>query len=77
MVTKIVLEESLGLWLLANARMIKAERCKLKTMKLPAMITPKERSSVLPYKTPELPFLGRRYNNSSKALIESWKSQKQ
>lgn len=42
MVTKIVLEESLGLWLLANARMIKAERCKLKTMKLPAMITPKE-----------------------------------
>lgn len=42
MVTKIVLEESLGLWLLANARMIKAERCKLKTMKPPTLIKPQE-----------------------------------
>ncbi|KAB2576677.1 Pectate lyase catalytic [Lasiodiplodia theobromae] len=74
MVVKVVLEESLGLWLLANARMIKAERCKLKTLKPPTLIHPKTQSSVLPYKNPELTYLGRTLNNKSKALIASWKT---
>ncbi|KAL1647464.1 hypothetical protein SLS58_002794 [Diplodia intermedia] len=70
MVTKIVLEESLGIWLLANAHMIKAERCKLKLLKPPSLITPKPRqSSVRPYKKPELSFLGRSMHNQRKELM--------